>query len=182
MSARPAFSNLAAQSLTRFVGDINPWTQKPMKLSTAHLGNSPFPPPQRLSAVKPDSKPGPKTGTHRKSVPVDVAKLVIRKNIPLPEKRRVVGKYERLFSKLKPKDAVQCKPEQVNTVDQALRNYLKDTGQQDKYVVLRQQSSEENLNVGYVWLWPIEEAHLIPDWGPAKGGRATSAKKTGAKQ
>lgn len=201
MSARPAFASSSTYTpCSQFVGGVNPWDPSmpaPAPV-TAHLGSSPFVAPgtkaaahlaaapasartsapaatKDASAVK--RKPGPKPGTARNQPRIDVAKLKIRKGVPLPSARKVMNKYAPLFGEMKPKDMIECPSEDVNPIDQALRKYLRDTGKDKTFAVVRAQTLDGHTDVGGVWLWPKDEIDSAKSPGSI-AGRTTAARKS----
>lgn len=111
---------------TQFAGGVNPW-----------------------SGVKQSAKPKQK----RNLVCVDVSTLQIV-NDPMPTRRISIGlKYEGVFSKLKPGQAVKCQPDEAPKICNALSSWLKKKGRRDQYHI-RSVSRYETDGLGRVWLIP----------------------------
>lgn len=193
MSARPAFASSSTYTpRSVFAGGVNPWDPTMSAPVTAHLGASPFMAPGTKGASKSAnlSTPAaartsapPAAGTKRtdkrvRSIQsVDITTLRIKKNVPLPKSRVVMSKYAKLFAQLEAKDSIECKPSEVDTIDQALRKYLVDTGRETEFTVIRSRFGEDNPDAGYVWLWPKDKMDEIPANLQSKGGLASSKKK-----
>ena len=60
-----------------------------------------------------------KTTTH-----IDASMLQLEHNTPIPEGRRVYGKYDDLFGAMKFGSCVACEPAEMNCVANALRKFL----------------------------------------------------------
>lgn len=63
-----------------------------------------------------------------------------------------IGKYAKIFSKLKPGQAVECKPENAATVHQAMRKWLTTSPHSETCVTGRLTRCADG--VGRVWLLP----------------------------
>lgn len=137
MSARPAFANNPTRARTTFApGFSSPWS---------HL----------MPATT--TKPEPKTRA-RNRPRIDLATLKIEKNVPPPEGRNIIGKYNEYFSTLAPKDAIKCQPDEVSPIANALRKWIKDKKKDGELIVLSQKNCDDDLSIGRVWLWPKDES------------------------
>lgn len=99
-----------------------------------------------LNTLKPKKKP-----TKR----IDISLLKIG-NDPFTGRRNTVGKYDELFNKMKPGQSIECEPNEVNPISHAMRKWLEQTGQLDKYII-RISSHAGRDNRGRVWLLPKED-------------------------
>lgn len=178
MSARPAFADLAtSRPRTLFAGGINIFTGEPMPAaaSAAPKAHDPF----RAAGDYTAGKSGPKKG-HKNMPRIDITTLKIRSDVPLPGARRILGKYAKFFDQLQPKQMIECKPDEVNPIDQALRKFLRERGLDKDLTVVRAQYLDEDPNKGGVWLWPkseIEQATAKANLG----GRALAEKRSAKK-
>ncbi|MCA0214773.1 MAG: hypothetical protein LCH79_16540 [Proteobacteria bacterium] len=136
MSARPAFANNPTRARTTFApGFSSPWS---------HLmpASTPF-----------QSKP-----RVRNRPRIDLTTLKIEKDVPPPEGRNIIGKYNDYFSQMAPKDAIKCKPDEVSPIANALRKWIKDKKKDGEFTVLSQKNCDDDLSIGRVWLWPKGES------------------------
>lgn len=114
---------------TAFVNGINPWTQT-----------------KQPKAPKMPQKPTAETRR------IDPSKLQIASD-PLPSVRLVTNKYLTIFSKLKVGQNIQCEPDEVQPIAQALRKYIdlnKITAKGKPARVITQSNSPDGI--GRVWL------------------------------
>lgn len=144
-----------------------------MAPSLASVGNSAHSPFNHSA-----SKPGPKPGG-RNRPRIDISTLKVKKNVPLPVGRNIVGKYNSYFDKLVAKDAIECKPDEVSAVANALRKYLRESGKDKTLTIISQKNCDDDLSIGRVWLWPLEDADeaRLSRGGQTKAARAKSGSK-----
>lgn len=85
----------------------------------------------------------------KKSQPVVVDSLEIV-NDPLPAARAKIGlKYEAIFAKMKPGQAIKCKPEEAGKIGHALNTWLKRSGRPGIVKTCRRYETDD---MGRVWL------------------------------
>ena len=96
---------------------------------------SPFPPVAKKQAVM----------TY-----IDPDLLTVEHNTPLPAARRVVGKYDAVFSKLRFGSCVACEPDEMNKVANALRKWLEREEKPGKVVSVKRDKD------GRARVWLIE--------------------------
>lgn len=65
---------------------------------------------------------------------IDASMLSVEHGTPIPEGRRVYGKYDNLFESMKFGSCVACEPKEMNSVANALRKYLQRQKRQGKVV------------------------------------------------
>lgn len=107
-----------------------------------------------------------------------MAGLKIVKNLPLPV-TLTTSSYAQRFSKMEPKDAIECKPEEVVPVANAMRKWLKDNGKITEFQVVSEKHDPANSKVGHVWLWPMSDIKELPS--KSRGGVVLGQKRRSAK-
>lgn len=87
-----------------------------------------------------------KTTTH-----IDASMLSVEHGTPIPEGRRMVGKYDDLFASMKSGSCVACEPAEMNSVANALRKFLERTKRTGKVV------SVKHCEDGKARVWLIQK-------------------------
>lgn len=95
----------------------------------------------------------PFTGLVRKKTMahIDTSMLTVEHNTPLPEGRRVLGKYDALFDSMKFGSCVACEPKEMNCVANALRKFLERNKRAGKVV------SVSRCEDGKARVWLVKE-------------------------
>ncbi len=109
---------------------------------------------------KPKRKQGP-------SNPVDIATLsIVDDELPASRTAFEGYKYDSIFERLKPGQAVKCATEDVSRISGALRHYLERKNISGHMV--RSVRAYEGSNTGRVWLLKADKAENATQKGGAK--------------
>ncbi len=95
-----------------------------------------------------------KVATTRKHKPmhaVDVDMLKLEHDTPLPDSRRILGKYDDLFSKMRFGSCIACEPKEKENIANGLRKYLQRMKKPGKIV------SVKNCEDGKSRIWLVKE-------------------------
>lgn len=102
-----------------------------------------------MSAVlKPSPFPQVARKKQTKAEYIDPSLLTVEHNTPMPEGRRVIGKYDAKFASLKYGSCIACEPREVNCVANALRKWL----EREKAPGKVESAREMRDGKGRVWL------------------------------
>lgn len=87
---------------------------------------------------------------------VDTEFLKVEHNVPLPAKRVIKGKYDQVFSQLRPNSAIRCEANEFDKIAQALRKALtsKQFPKLEGCVVKAARRCEDGF--ARVWAWKEE--------------------------
>lgn len=93
-----------------------------------------------MSAVLKPASPFPapvRTVRHKPMHAVDVDMLKLEHNTPLPAGRRIVGKYDELFSRMKFGSCIACEQSEKENIANGLRKFLQRNKKPGKVVAVK---------------------------------------------
>lgn len=141
------------QPATQFANGRSPWPV----VTTSATKKEPV-------AVKPVEK-------RKYAKSIDTSALKLELDVPVPASRVIVGKYDKLFSKMPVRGSYQLPPDQVQSVANALRKWLKEHKKDGELMVVSiKQGDAKDPDKGRVWLWPRDEH--APSSASARAARA----------